>query len=300
MPVFNTAEFVGEAVTSVLRQRDASVELIVIDDASTDGSLDAVRASASSDPRVQILEQIENRGVSVARNAALALARGTFILFLDSDDALRGDTVSILYRAADAEAADLVYFDAETVVSMDDPPHSREQYDAFYSRSTDYSTPMPGPELFAAMLDGGDWRPSACLQLVRRELLETSGIRFPDGLLHEDNLFSAEVILAAQRAFHMPERLYRRRIRSGSITSSPPTSEHERSLLEMARRFQEHAESASGLEQSLLIRMAGRMRADAAIARERSVSEDSTPPTDPVPAWPYPLLRRLAARLRRR
>lgn len=299
MPVFNTEEFVHEAVASVLGQSNASVELIVIDDASTDGSLDAVRAASSEDPRVHIVSLATNRGVSVARNHALGLARGRFVLFLDSDDTLRPDAASLLVSAADAEAADLIYFDAETVLSMSDPPHTREQYDRFYSRAHRYSTPLRGPELFAAMLENEDWRPSACLQLVRRELIEASGIRFPDGLLHEDNLFSAEVILAARRAFHVPERLYRRRIRSGSITSSPPTDVHVQSLLAMAERFDQKGESSAGLERSLLHRMADRMRSDAASAREQVTPAAPTRKTPVVVGVSAPLLRRLAARLKR-
>lgn len=272
MPVFNTVDYVGEAIQSVLAQQEAAVELIVVDDSSTDGSLEAVRTSVGSDQRVLILVQPNNQGVSAARNRGLAQARGRYVLFLDSDDALRLDTASVLSRVADEHAADLVYFDAEIVLSMAHPPHTREQYNAFYSRSAPYAKPVDGARLFADMLENDDWRPSACLQLVRRDWLESTGIRFPEGLLHEDNLFSAQVILMARRAMHLPERLYRRRIRDGSITSSVPTPEHERSLLEIARRFDHEAGRASGLHRTLLLRMSERMRADAVIARNRATA----------------------------
>jgi glycosyltransferase involved in cell wall biosynthesis len=84
IPVFNRAATIGAALDSVLRQTFADLEVIVVDDGSTDGTRDMLAAVA--DPRVRVLLLPENRGVSGARNAGIAAARGPWVAFQDSDD----------------------------------------------------------------------------------------------------------------------------------------------------------------------------------------------------------------------
>jgi glycosyltransferase involved in cell wall biosynthesis len=84
IPVFNRERTVVAAIESVLRQTYQSIEVIVVDDASTDGSIDAVRSV--SDPRVRLVEAGTNRGAAGARNLGIAMATGEFVAFQDSDD----------------------------------------------------------------------------------------------------------------------------------------------------------------------------------------------------------------------
>ncbi len=85
IPIYNSADFVGEAITSVLAQTHHELELIVIDDGSTDDSVDRAQEAIGADPRGRVLS-FPNRGVAVARNLGLAEARGEFIASLDADD----------------------------------------------------------------------------------------------------------------------------------------------------------------------------------------------------------------------
>lgn len=85
MPCFDAAAFVAEAVQSILSQSFADLELIVADDGSTDGTLGIARAVASTDPRVNVFSP-QHGGVVVARNHALAIARGEFVALMDADD----------------------------------------------------------------------------------------------------------------------------------------------------------------------------------------------------------------------
>jgi GT2 family glycosyltransferase len=85
MPAYNVAPYIGAAVGSVCAQTFADLELIVIDDGSTDGTPEIVAARAAADPRVRLLSQ-NNRGISHARNRALAVATGDVIAILDGDD----------------------------------------------------------------------------------------------------------------------------------------------------------------------------------------------------------------------
>jgi glycosyltransferase involved in cell wall biosynthesis len=98
IPTWNAASTVERAVASVLEERLIPLECVVVDDASTDGTVDAVGAIAKGDPRVRLLRLAENRGVSNARNRGLAFAQGTWVAFLDADDRLLPGAIDALLR----------------------------------------------------------------------------------------------------------------------------------------------------------------------------------------------------------
>lgn len=108
IPVYNAAEYLGECLCSVLEQDLRDIEVICVDDGSTDASLEILRKCAARDPRVVVVTQ-ENGGGSVARNHGLELARGEFVAFMDSDDLYPGKNVlSMLYKAAVREHVNAV------------------------------------------------------------------------------------------------------------------------------------------------------------------------------------------------
>lgn len=86
MPSFNSERFIGESIRSVQDQRFSEWELIIVDDASSDGTVEIVRKLAVEDPRIRCIGFGENRGAAAARNAAIGEAKGRYIAFLDSDD----------------------------------------------------------------------------------------------------------------------------------------------------------------------------------------------------------------------
>lgn len=98
MPVYNTEKNLARSVESVLSQSYAQLELILVDDGSRDGSLALCREYEQTDSRVRVLHQ-ENAGPAVARNAALEIMQGDFVLFVDSDDLLAPDACREMLRA---------------------------------------------------------------------------------------------------------------------------------------------------------------------------------------------------------
>lgn len=119
VPVYNGAAYVRTAITSVLAQTDADLEVIVVDDGSTDGTADVVRPIG--DQRVRLVVR-ENGGPSAARNTGFAVARGEWVAVLDSDDWWAPEKLAAqLARAAERPAAALIYTSA-TVVDMTDRP----------------------------------------------------------------------------------------------------------------------------------------------------------------------------------
>jgi glycosyltransferase involved in cell wall biosynthesis len=143
MPVFNQHEHLGKAIGSVLSQTFTNFELIVIDDGSTDGSLDLIRTFG---PRVELLQQ-GNQGPEVARNLGAAQANGEYLVFLDGDDFFFPYALEVLdrvirhFRSPPFVLATLIFFDDEQAVSL---PSARPikifRYKTFLSRTRPVGT----------------------------------------------------------------------------------------------------------------------------------------------------------------
>ena len=109
MPVYNAARFLKQAMESVLRQSYRNLELIMIDDGSTDDSLSMMRAYAAQDDRVRVIANEKNRGVSYVRNCGIRAARGEYIALLDSDDVWLENKLESQVRLQQETGADIVY-----------------------------------------------------------------------------------------------------------------------------------------------------------------------------------------------
>ena len=227
IPVYNAVQFLRACIDSVTNQTLRDIEVICVDDGSSDGSEAILAEYAAKDKRLKIVTQ-KNRGQGAARNRGLASAHGEYVYFMDADDELAaGDALERLVAVADAERLDVLFFDAETRVDDDlnVPPSVVCAED--YIRHRDYSSVRTGQELFAQFLANKEYTVSPCLVLLRRAFLEENAIRFPsERIFYEDNIFMTRVMLAAKRASHRPWRLYLRKVHENSTVTSKPTMRH--------------------------------------------------------------------------
>ena len=106
IPVFNVEKFLPQCLDSVTEQNFADIEIICIDDGSTDKSPEILSRYADRDPRIRIISRT-NGGLSAARNAGLKIARGKYIFFIDSDDWIEPNTLEKLFATAESTGADL-------------------------------------------------------------------------------------------------------------------------------------------------------------------------------------------------
>lgn len=117
VPVYNTAKYLPQCLDSILRQTYGNLEVIVVNDASPDNSIDVVRRYAANDTRVKIIDKKVNEGVDRARFSALAIAQGKWVVFVDSDDWLLSDTILDQAHAKSVETgADYVEFCSKRVM----------------------------------------------------------------------------------------------------------------------------------------------------------------------------------------
>lgn len=216
MPVFNVEHYVGAAIASVLSQTYQDFELIIVDDGSTDNSLQVAQVACRGDPRVKLIRQI-NRGLGAARNRGLAEVLGEYVYLLDSDDYLAPEALETCADNIETHRLDLFAFSGTPVFEIKpDRPFPE------YIRS-DTRSPTAGESLLVEQYRSGTYYSSVCLYVFSKRLLDTTELRFDENLLHEDEGFTPQLYCAAQRALASGRRLFYRRIRANSIMSTPRT-----------------------------------------------------------------------------
>lgn len=218
IPCFNVEKYIECTINSVLNQGFKDVEIICIDDGSSDGTMSILYEYAQKDSRI-LLASGNNYGLGAARNFGIELAKGEYIYFLDADDYLENNALSILYKEISEKHEDVLYFDAHTF--LDDGINDTSLLSKFnYIRIGDYQDVFMGIDLFERFRLNGEFYQSACLQLVSLSYLRENHIVFPEGILHEDNVYSLQVIINAKRAGYINRQLYYRRMRQDSIMTN--------------------------------------------------------------------------------
>ncbi len=215
IPVYNVERFLSICIESVLRQTCPHLELILVDDGSPDRCPEICDSYARQDERVQVIHQ-ENRGQSAARNRGIDVARGEYIYFLDSDDFIAEQTLETLIGRAQADEAEVVLFDTLVVDESGALESSRRPF-----RSNKYPGVYTGPELFSKTRRQADYTSMPPLLFIRKSFLKEIGLRFYEGIVHEDELFTFLLLMHCRRCTVLPDQLFFRRIRQGSTMTTP-------------------------------------------------------------------------------
>ncbi|MDE6626978.1 MAG: glycosyltransferase [Lachnospiraceae bacterium] len=216
IPIYNVEKYIEECLLSAMRQTLKEIEIICVNDGTRDDSMQIVRRYAEEDERIVIIDK-ENGGLSSARNAGIKAAQGEYLYFLDSDDYIAENMLEVLFSECDRDNLDVIYFDAEAFFETPELEEQHGHFKDYYRRPSMFEDVVSGPELFARMENLHLFRPSACLQMLRRDMLLNNSIFFFEGIVHEDNLFSLQTIFAAERVKHIATPFYKRRVREESI-----------------------------------------------------------------------------------
>ncbi|MCM1179173.1 MAG: glycosyltransferase [Clostridium sp.] len=216
IPIYDVEKYIEECLLSAMHQTFQDIEIICVDDGTKDNSMEIVERYAKKDDRIHVIHK-ENGGLSSARNAGIQNAMGEYVYFLDSDDYIAENMLEVLYGEAVKNDLDNIYFDAESFFENEELAETHKQYRDYYRRPDMFEQVVSGPELFAKMENMHLFRPSVCLQMPKRELLNRFNIRFYEGIVHEDNLFALQTAMVAEKVKHMAIPFYKRRVREGSI-----------------------------------------------------------------------------------
>lgn len=222
VPVYNVAKYLSGCLDSVLAQQVDSLEVICVDDGSTDGSAEVLRAYADAG-RIKVLST-PHVGAYGARARGLEVARGDYVHFMDADDELTPTAYAECLSLAERESLDQVVFGAD-VFSDDEGNarfrHLRRRYRRYYRLDDSIcGKTMSGVELMDGMRRTGALFVGPPLRIVRRSLLTDNSYDFPDAPFHADNYFTVASLFYAKRVQAVHSCFFRRRLRPQSITTA--------------------------------------------------------------------------------
>ncbi len=234
VPVYCAENTLRRCVDSILAQTLQEIEIILIDDGSTDNSWEICKKYMEASPKVRAYSQ-ENKGASGARNAGLNVALGEFIGFVDSDDAVEPEMYRLLYQQAEEKQADFVGCgykyrnDKGTwIIGPSNLPEGCYSYEQIVQLLV---KPLLGNEKRVGNKGVNGY---GCMGIFRREILETNQIRFQSEreIFHEDELFYFAFMKHVHRVVYLDQPLYHYYFQEGSLSHR-----HWNNMWEMGKRL---------------------------------------------------------------
>lgn len=233
VPFYDVEEFLAEAIASLRAQTHECLEVLLVDDGSTDGSLALARSLTADDQRFTVLE-VPHGGQGAARNVALAQARGEYVTFMDADDVVPPDAYAAMVATLEASGSDMVLgnverFDSERAWI---PGWAR----AVHGTDVQGATLASLPEAMRDIL--------ACNRVYRRTFWDERVRAFPEGMVFEDHVPMLRALLGGSRFDVLAQVTYRWRRREDRGSSSQPKEE----LANLADRVRAKADAWEVLE----------------------------------------------------
>lgn len=212
VPIYNAENFIYRCVNSILMQTLKELQIILINDGSTDNTKKIIEQFADQDSRIVLINQI-NSGVSVARNKGLEMAHGEFVAFVDADDWIESNMLEDLYRHANMNHSDLTICNVIVYESNTIPYRRLEFSDGNYSlnQSRDYFF----RELMSFKYDNANWN-----KLYRNSIIKKNKLNFSVQMtLWEDLLFNLQYSIWAEKVTFVDKSLYNYSIHGEGLSS---------------------------------------------------------------------------------
>lgn len=221
VPVYNVEKYLDACLESIVNQTYKDIEILCIDDCTPDNSIEIVEKYMLMDSRVRLIRHDENRGLGGARNTGIREAKGEYITFVDSDDALKLDMLEKFEKAMTSHKVDAVICGVEQSFGNDYfAPHTSFHYvDRLSSRVVSIQTHKERLT---------DIWPSAWNKMYKTSLIREFECKYPEKLLYEDHFFFYNYFAHVNAFYYIDEPLYIYRLsRPGSITSTRSGREKE-------------------------------------------------------------------------
>lgn len=214
LSAYNEERFIDKAICSLTNQSLKEIEIIIINDGSTDKTPEIIEKYAEEDPRITVINQ-SNIGLGASRNKGMAIAQGEYVGFLDGDDWYRLDALEIAYNEAKSKDTDITMYQ---MINYDDETGRIYENDWFNLNNLDESFDdiVFTPEKTKDFLF--DLSVSSCQKIYRNDFLKSINASFPEGIYFEDMPFFFYVYLKAERISIIRHHFYYRRKHNASIT----------------------------------------------------------------------------------
>lgn len=213
IPVYNVELYIDECIKSLISQQCREVEYIFINDGSLDKSMSILKGY--SDKRIRIINQ-KNGGLSAARNTGVKFAKGQYILFIDSDDYLIDNkAIDNMYKIARENNSDIVVSNAVKIYE------DRRAVPFYRDKNIFYERTMDSKSFLKEFIKKDSMQVPVWMNLYRRSFLLSNNLFFKEGILHEDELFTPQAFLKADKVSIYKSNFYAYRQRENSIMTSP-------------------------------------------------------------------------------
>lgn len=212
VPIYNVESYIEQTINSVINQTERDIDIILVNDGSTDRSGEICDKYAKKDQRVIVIHK-KNGGLSSARNAGLDIARGEYILFVDGDDCLALNAVEYLIdlQKKSQYDLDLIQFRYKEIMK-DEEITADDIHDEEIQFCTDKKM------MFENLYKMGGMAASACTKMYHKQLFED--LRFKEGIIHEDEYMVTDILARAENCLYINQELYYYIMRPGSIVKS--------------------------------------------------------------------------------
>lgn len=205
IPIYNVENYVIKTVDSIISQTEKDIEIILVDDGSTDNSGNICDAYVQKDKRIKVIHK-ENGGLSSARNAGLDIAAGTYVLFVDGDDYLKSDAIEILLKVSEKYPSDFIQFSWQEVKEGELPIAVDTSSDIYQAHTS--------KELFENLYKLGGVAASACTKFFKNEFIKDKPFKT---IRHEDEMWCSDAFRNDLTVTYINDKLYYYVMRTGSI-----------------------------------------------------------------------------------
>lgn len=236
IPVYNKEEYVNKTIESVVNQSYKQLELIIINDGSTDNSGKIIREWSEKDKRIILINQ-ENKGVSETRNSGIDMANGKYIFFLDADDEIKENAIYNLILKAEINKADITVGNFIKVISSEEKK-DKELIEKKYT-GNELSQEQVKAEMFMIK---NRYLATTCNKLYKRQFLTESKVRFKNNVLAEDRLFNLMCYVNYPNIYITNDLTYIYNIIEGSRSRSYSPNLYK-SILELYNKLDNYLEN---------------------------------------------------------
>lgn len=231
VPVYNVEKYLEKCLQSLIEQCYSDMEIVVVDDKSTDRSL-CIAKKYEKYNNVKVISKEKNTGLSDSRNVGIRESRGQYIMFLDSDDYVEDGCIFKIQEIVKKEnEPDIVYFGYS-----EEYESTNEKY-IKYGYVSQKDQIYTGEEFAIAELKQRNLYAAACFGIYNREFIVRNNLYFESGLLHEDELWTPQVILRANKVYTSDYVFYHYLRRNGSITRSGNKTKHGQDMLCICKKL---------------------------------------------------------------
>ena len=208
IPVYNVDKYLDDCLSSVFRQTLKNIEVVIINDGSTDNSINIIKKYQNEYNNIILIEQ-ENKGLSVARNVGIEHATGKYITFLDSDDFITENFCEKLYNKAEENKCPLVIGGIELVY----PSGKTKPYTSYHCDESKVYNEIDTYQMLLNCKMGAQ----VVGKLYLREILILSPIRFEPGIYYEDIRFTYPILQVYHKIMFVNQLIYKYRMNANSI-----------------------------------------------------------------------------------